>query len=104
MGCSPNPWGRAPMVPLDSHACIRTSPCALRAWFHVLRQATGNILLMCSFRDYSVARAIGKWLPECAEQTRGRKPFKRVGGIQKGAPFCAQVPRRFALTSLVLPA
>jgi hypothetical protein len=72
------------MVPLDSHACIRTSPSALCAWFHVLRQATGNILLMYSFRDYSVARAIGKWLPECAKQTRGRKPFKRVGRDSKG--------------------
>jgi hypothetical protein len=87
------------MVPLDSYACIRTSPCALRARFHVLRQATGNSLLMYSFALIVCPEPTGERLPECAEQTRGRKPFKRWG-IQKGPPFCAQVPRRFARTSL----
>jgi hypothetical protein len=36
-----------------------------------VRQATGNILLMYSFRDYSVARAIGKWLPGFAQLRQG---------------------------------
>jgi hypothetical protein len=76
MGCSPNPWEGRQWFPWIPTLAFAPHPTHIRAWLHVLRQATGNYLLVF-IRAYSVSRAAGERLPECAEQTRGRKPFKR---------------------------